>query len=332
MEPVAARRLLELSADDEEPVLIPPEVLSHLSIDDIPQGSRFEVGRMKDGVIHLAWNGSFYAEDGTLFGEADHSWTRKYWYSPLGLEQYMDLVQRSAELRQRVRGDVVSIDSDDDGAYVHLRYVIVSTETKLDKAYAKIKKIDLEIAEAASQAADEVGVRIAEVAARLSGWGSNSLDSLVDAVEGASNASDKGRALEELCARTFSAVDGFSVSQRVLTETEEIDISIVNESSDPRLTREGALILVECKNWLSHCGRSEFTIFRGKMENISKRCSLGFLVSWNGFTDTITKEMLRGSREETLIIPVTGSDIRSAVRKNDFSGMLLRLWDEAVSI
>jgi hypothetical protein len=48
---------------------------------------------MKNGVLHLDWSGTLYRAGGIIVGEADYTWTRKYWYSPLGLEQYLDLVR-----------------------------------------------------------------------------------------------------------------------------------------------------------------------------------------------------------------------------------------------
>ena len=125
---------------------------------------------------------------------------------------------------------------------------------------------------------------------------------------------------------------GLVVTGRVRTETEEIDISVLNDSAEPRLRREGALILAECKNWSGKCGKNEFVVFHAKLANRSQRCTLGFLISWNGFSDTITKEMLRGSREEILVVPLTGEDIRSAVRSGHFAKVLLRCWDEAVNL
>lgn len=332
MTPEVAKGALADAADGEEAALLTQAVLSKLTITDIPEGGRYEIGTLNDGVVRLDWNGSFSVEDGKLFGEADHTWTRKYWYSPLGLEQYLDLVRRAVEVRQRVRGDVELVHHEDDGAYIQLRYRIAATNVKLDRAYAEIVRVDAEIVEAADQAADEVGARIAEVSARLSGWGTDSLDELIDAVDGAVSADEKGRALEELCARLFSSVAGFVVKQRIRTETEEIDISIVNGSSEPRLAREGAVILVECKNWTARCGKNEFVIFHEKMLNRSRRCSLGFLVSWNGFAGTVTKEMLRGSREELLVVPLTGAEIRAAVRQGDFTAALLSCWDKAVAL
>lgn len=331
MGPDEARSALERAVGAEAPALMSPGVLAQLTQADVPEEARFEVGRRHNDVVELDWNGSFWVQDGTVFGEADHSWSRKYWYSALGLEQYLDIVQRAAERRQRAPGDVVLVDADDDGNHVELRYVVVSTETTLARAYDEIRRIDREITEAADRAVDEVGIKVAEVSARLSGWGENSLDSLIDAVSTAPQPNEKGRALEELCARLFASVAGFTVQQRVLTETEEIDIVVLNASADPRFVREKALILVECKNWMGCCGEDEFALFHAKMRNRNRRCTLGFLVSWNGFSETVSKEMLRGSREKTLVIPVTGADIRAAVVENDFSGMIARLWDEATT-
>src|SRR5258706_8255160 len=90
----------------------------------------------------------------------------------------------------------------------------------------------------------------------------------------------KGRALEELVSRLFSTVRGFAVDdKRLRTQTEEIDLVVANGSDDPKLKREEAIILVECKNWSTKCGKNEFIELKGKMENRRGRCSLGFLVS-----------------------------------------------------
>ncbi len=173
---------------------------------------------------------------------------------------------------------------------------------------------------------------IAEIAARLSGWGSESLDGLVDRVGNAASNDEKGRSLEELCSRLFETVPGFVVTGRIRTETEEIDISIRNGTSIVPFNREGALILAECKNWSSKCGKDEFVLFQQKVSNRSQRCSLGFLISWNGFANTVTREMLRGSRESGLIVLLEGEHIRKAVRDSDFARLLTSRWDAAVNV
>ena len=71
---------------------------------------------------------------------------------------------------------------------------------------SRIRRIVGELEEAADRAADEIGVTVANVAARLSGWGSESFDQLVTNVETAKSADSKGRSLEELCSRIFELV------------------------------------------------------------------------------------------------------------------------------
>ena len=92
------------------------------------------------------------------------------------------------------------------------------------------------------------------------------------------------------------------------------------------------MLLVECKNWTGKCGKNDFVLFKEKIENRSNRCSLGFLISWNGFAETVTQEMLRGSREETLIVPLEGDAIRKAVREGSFLDILIQAWDKAVTL
>ncbi len=331
MEVNEAKGLLA-NGDDEEPVFLPPDVLPKLTVDDLPKNIAVEVGVLKDGVMHLDWSGRLYRKGKRILGEADYTWTRKYWYGPIGLEQYLDLVRRAVEVRQKTHGDVSSINYDDDGAYIHLSFSVATSETNLGRAYDTVRKICEELEEAAEQTSDTIGKEIAAIAARLSGWGTASLDALVQAVDKAQTTDDKGRSLEELCSRLFETVPGFTVGGRVRTATEEIDISIVNDSNDPRLRRESALLLAECKNWTGKCGKDEVVIFREKIENRNRRCSLGFLISWNGFTSTVTKEMLRGSREQTLIVPMTGKEIRDAVRGGDFLKVLIQCWEAAVNL
>jgi len=327
-----ARALLENGEDDGEPVSLPLSVLSELTKDDIPDGVSINVGAMKKNVLHLDWSGKLYKEGEFIIGEADQTWTRKYWYAPLGLEQYLDLVRRAVETRQRTHGDVQITHQDDDGAYVQLSFSIHTNEQNLRRAFDRVVRIEAEVEEAAQQAISEIDKRIAEIASRLSGWGSESLDKLVDRVDTASSADEKGRSLEELCARLFETVPGFVVTQRVYTATEEIDIAIRNGNKETPFDREEALILAECKNWSGKCGKDEFVLFHQKIENRSQRCSVGFLISWNGFAGTVTKEMLRGARERVLVIPLSGKEIREAVRSGDFVGVLKSCWDNAVNL
>ena len=149
---------------------------------------------------------------------------------------------------------------------------------------------------------------------------------LVTLVQMATNTDLKGRALEELVSKLFSTIPALKVEMRNKTATEEIDISIFNDTSDGFLSKEGAIILAECKNWSGKCGREEFSLLEMKAKNRRDRCSLSFLISWNGFTVTIEKELLRSSRQRLVIVPLTGNDLIKAVANNNFFEVIQTAW------
>jgi len=325
-------KALLTSADVDEPALLPPSVLEGLTVADVPVDGCVEVGIEKNGVVHVDWDGCIQNEDGVLMVKGEYSWTRKYWDGPLGLAYYLDLVRRTIESQGKEIGNVTLIDFEDDGAWVHLSYKFPAETDNLAKCYVQALKVRNRLEEAAEQAATEVGKLVTGFAQRISGWDAVPLSDLVKTVDESKDTDQKGRALESLAARLFESVAGFTVTGRVRTATEEIDISILNDSQEPRLRREEALILAECKNWSAKCGKDEFVIFHEKLENRSERCSLGFLISWNGFTSTVTKEMLRGSRERNLVVPLDGASIREAVRDSNFLNVMLREWQNAVNL
>ena len=316
---------------DEEPVFLPPAILTELTASDIPPDVQVSVGESKDGIMQVEWDGHFFNDGGQLRAYCQYIWTRKYWDAPLGMPFYLDLVKRAIETRQRTHKDVIFQDWDDDGAYIQLSYDCTGLPDNLSDAYKAglVRQKNLE--EAAESVSQKAGIEAAEAAQRTSGWGSHSFDDLVNIVETAKTSDDKGRSLEELIARLLASIPGFTVTGRIRTETEEIDISVLNGSADPRFAREGAVILVECKNWSAKCGKNEFVVFKEKIENRKGRCTLGFLVSWNGFKETITKEMLRASHEHLLVVPIDGKQIREAVRNNTFQKSITDAWTAAIN-
>jgi ActR/RegA family two-component response regulator len=144
----------------------------------------------------------------------------------------------------------------------------------------------------------------------------------------------KGKALETLVASVFSSIEGLiEVGRNINTETEEIDITFSNESHHLRWQKESSLILVECKNWLSkRVGKNEFVIFKEKIENRAGRCRLGFLICVDEFAETITKEMLRGSKNDLLIVPIDGRKLEHLVRSENRNKLLLEFLTQATLI
>lgn len=144
----------------------------------------------------------------------------------------------------------------------------------------------------------------------------------------------KGKALETLIATLFSGVEGFNViDSNVNTQTEEIDVVIRNESKHPTWEKEGSLILVECKNWQSkRVGKNEFVLFKEKIENRAGRSRLGFLICVEEFAETVTKEMLRLSKSDLLVVPINGEKLQQLVESPNRNQLLLDFFTSATLV
>lgn len=146
---------------------------------------------------------------------------------------------------------------------------------------------------------------------------------LIRQVEVTRTAADKGKALEILMVELFEQVPGFSLHKsNVRTETEEIDLVVLNGSPDPVFCKDGPLVLVECKNWSKKPGRPEFSVLEGKIRNRHDRCTVAFLISWSGFSETTWREALRVSREKYVIVCLTGKEVRDAALAGTFPALL----------
>lgn len=183
---------LLISADIDEPVILPPSVLDTLTVTDVPAGVRVEVGIEKDGIVHVDWEGCILNENGTLFIEDQYSWTRKYWDGPLGLPHYLDLVRRTIESQGKTIGDVTLVEFEDDGAWVHLSYRLPAKSDNLGKCYMEAQKVRKRLEEAADQASTEVGKLVSDLAQRISGWDALPLTDLVSAVDTSKETDQKG--------------------------------------------------------------------------------------------------------------------------------------------
>jgi hypothetical protein len=320
------------SEDGGEPVPVLISDLTKLNFDDLPDGVPIQPVEKIDekGVQYPGFNGTLMAgEDSSVLAYVEeHGW-RKYWNAPLGVEEYHQLIRHAVEARKRSQGDVELLDVLDEDVLMGINFTIRLLQPNLRDALDHAQLVRSELVEAAEAVSAGVEDLFARTAKRLQGWGSDPLDALVDRMrEG--TAHQKGLTLEELTSRLFTMVPGFSATGHVSTETEEIDINIQNASEDGLWRRESFLLLAECKNWSGKAGKDEFVLFKNKLKNRTGRVSCGFLVSWNGFAETVTKEMLRGTKGNLLVVPITGSDLRAAVRDGDFAARLQKLHEDAV--
>jgi hypothetical protein len=223
-------------------------------------------------------------------------------------------------------GEVTADDSDDVMIFlsyeVNLPPSLTRSSTLLD-AFNAARDVDARVAKPVDDLAERVNRLIARSQLSLVSGAHATLEKLIGSVEGGGSGQERGRALEALLAYAFNQVDGLNVqSVNCRTETEEIDLVVLNDSREVPLSREGSLILVECKNWSDHVPRREVSTFEGKIANRGGRCTVGYFVAWNGFTADARTELLRLSRSQFTIAPIEGAELVESLRGGAFGALL----------
>lgn len=326
-------KYLSQSAESEEPVHLWPSDAEEIMIADIPENVEFEICKLDgESVRVIELEGTFRKQNGRLYLHMAHDWYRKWWTAPLGMAYHMDLIRRLVEFRQKEEQNIEGIEFDDEGDWCHLYYSIIMPEkfTTLFEAYDFGIDFSFWIKQILQNVQNRIGAIVNEIANEYSAFRSLDFPELVHGVENEKDPNTKGRLLEELMNKFFSMVDGFEVIERLRTETEEIDLVILNKSTIPLWQRESPLILVECKNWSNKCGKNELVVFKEKIANRKGRAKIGFFISWNGFAETFTKEDLRSSHGDILIIPVGGKEIKEAL-SGSIEQNLEKWWISATS-
>lgn len=154
-----------------------------------------------------------------------------------------------------------------------------------------------------------------------------------DEVSRAESNSDKGRILEKLMEDCFYSIGGLRFLERNLnTATQEIDLIFENLSNSSSWSRGSRVVLVECKNWSTKVGRSEFDAFENKIKDRGGACKVGFFVAWSGVTRDFELERLRASREDYLIIVLDRKGIQEALTRGSFREYVEESYKEALKV
>jgi len=260
--------------------------------------------------------------------EVTHSELLSTWERPLSPHSFFQLIMRAVSGHQGRNVEFVRLTND--GQRIELAYNIHPPGQDAAEACAYAFEVNRKLVASAERIADEVDRKVRDEERRLTKWYISSLPSLLERIESEPASAGKGEILEVFVARLLETIPGFAIAANVRTETEEIDITVTNRSADQFWKKERQIIPVECKNLSSRCGKNELVSFKEKLINRRGRCRLGIFVSWNGFADTIDKELLRTSSGDLVIILVDGDDLRDAVANADFSVKLMELWGAAV--
>lgn len=168
-------------------------------------------------------------------------------------------------------------------------------------AYDYVEKTDFRVFDALLQAKIRNALepaREARITSLVNGEREQELKDLWGRVQTETQRSRKGPLLEELLLILWRSMPGFAETHaNVRTRSEEIDLVVINKSSDLFWQKEGALFLIECKNWQGRVDRKEVDVLVAKMRRRGGRCRLAFLVAPSGVTKA-ADEAIRSAREQ----------------------------------
>lgn len=140
----------------------------------------------------------------------------------------------------------------------------------------------------------------------------------------------KGRLLEDLVELLFRNIPGFQVMRpRYADRVQEIDVVVANESADPVWSKEGSIIVVECKNHKERSDAPDLLVFEGKMRRYRQRCTVGFFVAPAGFTKGFAGQRSATSTERPLVVPIDGEGLQSLIMAADRNAALKALFRNA---
>ena len=318
--------------DSSEPTHLSPEEAEKTMLKELPENCLVEVSRLsKDNYFLIELEGTIARKGQEAFIYMSHDWYRKYWDYPLGMAFHMDLMKRLLEFRQSEFKDISDIEFNDEGDWCHLNYTIsIGQVDTIGEAFKKGLKVSSWIENIVNDAQEKTGKLISNIAENYSQFKLLEIPNIIEKIETEEDSNLKGRALEELAYKLFESIKGFEVVERLKTDTEEIDLVILNKSDNPFWQKESQLILVECKNWSSKCGKNELVCFKEKITNRRGRAKIGFFISWGGFASTFSKEDLRSSQGDILIVPIDGKSLKSAIENESFPQEIEKWWLEAV--
>ena len=290
---------------------------SEIEIIDISKNCEIEISdQNEEGHYLIEFEGRFGFEEDILCAFVQLDWYRKFWDYPMGLMYHMDLMKRLAEFRYSEFKDIFNIEFTDDGDWCHLYFTIKlnSQKGKLIDAFNEAMIVMEWIDNKLHLAQEEIGLHVNSITEKYSKSRLFELPELIEKLKVATAdkklKNEKGQLLEELSVRFFSEIKDLKIIERQRTKTEEIDLVILNKSSEGIWQSESTLILAECKNWTTKkAGKNEYVAFREKLINRRGRAKLGFFISGLGYAKTFFDEDLRNSKDDILIVPIEVEEI-----------------------
>ncbi len=313
------------------PVMFTIEEAQSILIKDLPFSNR-EIAIVDEGHIYQFF-GSLQKESDDIAIFIWYNFKSEKWTLPLSPIYHIDLIKRVIEWKKENDANMrdLSIIRSNENSICFSFTPLMKKSASLFEVFAIGKEIDEWCRATVFELQNIVGDFHLKFSSQYSVSSLLDNNELLNRVINESDSNKKGQFLEELISRLFQSITGFDVRERVRTATEEIDILILNKSSESIWNKESSLVLIECKNWSSKCGKDEFVIFKEKLANRYGRAKIGFLVSWNGFAKTIDQELLRSSQSDVIIILVTGQQVIEGMKSPDFGVVVEKWWMNSLS-
>jgi hypothetical protein len=318
----------------EDIILLPPSLLEQIEATELPVDVVVGIGTVREESVEEFWDGSIVRdEDGSFRCYVSHQLSPQFWVAAVSAPFYLDLVHKCVQsMTGIIEGLTVDEYDDSDEVMIRLEYSFPVEGANLEELFAKAMQIEHDLELPADQVLEDVMKALARSADRILRGHYVQTSELVARVDAAESPADKGAALESLMEALFAKVPGFVVYSRDLrTMTEELDLVVLNDSPDPVFSKDGPIVLVECKNWTSKAGRPEFSLLESKIRNRYNRCTLAFFISWSGFAETTWRETLRLTRGDYVIVCLTGADIRRVALADGFPEFLRQATLEALT-
>lgn len=147
------------------------------------------------------------------------------------------------------------------------------------------------------------------------------------------NASQRGRALEDLLCHAFAAIPGILPPLRNVVDFAdggEIDIFFANKGAKSGLWFLPTSFLAECKNWRRPVGAEEVRVFIDRLRE--RGCHAGILVAANGITgerrslDAARRHIARALEDDKHILVLTMQELERVGSATHLVRLLVGKW------
>jgi CheY-like chemotaxis protein len=142
----------------------------------------------------------------------------------------------------------------------------------------------------------------------------------------------KGLKFEYFISMLFGQMGFTKIVNRIKDQSSnEVDLAIRNELSDPFFAKFKPYILIECKNHPNNgVDRNVFTVFKDKVKHTNGLCNLGILMTTGYIKKTAYLEAMRSSCDEYKIVFLSNPEIESIIFSTNKLEQFKRIIDNQI--